>query len=81
MSGLFGGNEPAAPPPIPTVSTAGVMAASDAARRKERVSSGRASTMLTEPSVRSSGRASTVMSGSGGSTLDLNIGTTKLLGR
>jgi len=50
MSFLFGGGGSApapAPKPIPTVQHEEVKAAGDAARRRSRAASGRASTMLT----------------------------------
>ena len=48
MSFLFGGSSPAPEPkPIPTVQHEEVKAAGDAARRRSRAASGRASTMLT----------------------------------
>jgi len=48
MSGLFGPKTTAAPAPSPTVATPAVQAASEAAIRRERAASGRASTMLTD---------------------------------
>jgi hypothetical protein len=47
MSGLFSKPSMPSPPPVPTVATPQVQAAADAQRMKQRVSSGRASTMLT----------------------------------
>jgi hypothetical protein len=48
MSFIFGGSKSApAPKPIPTVQHEEVKAAGDAARRRSRSASGRASTMLT----------------------------------
>ena len=55
---------PALPTPTPTVATPAVEAAADAERRRQRTSSGRAATMLTNQETYSTP----------------NIGTTKLLG-
>lgn len=48
MSSLFKPKTPEAPAPAPTVATPAVQAAADATRRRERIASGRASTMLTD---------------------------------
>lgn len=52
-SGLFSAPKVKAPPPIQTPTMedrAGIAAAADAARRRERVASGRAATMLSDQS-------------------------------
>lgn len=46
MSGLFGGDKPKQPEPIPQVAHEEVQAAGDAERRKRRAAAGRASTLL-----------------------------------
>ena len=48
MSGLFGGG-PKAPPPVPTIDHAGVQAAGDAERRRDRGRTGSAASMLRGP--------------------------------
>lgn len=53
VSGLFSAPKVKAPPPIQTPTMedrAGIAAAADAARRRERVASGRAATMLSDQS-------------------------------